>query len=186
MTALFGGAFDPPHNGHVALAWAALDHFRPSRLVVLVSARPGHRRVHAPAAVRLELAKAAFGGLPGVTVELDDHERTVDLLRSGRWPDPLFLIGADELAELRTWKEPQEVLALARLGVATRPGYPPERMEAVVRELGRPDRVELFEMPPAEVSASEIRRRVAAGERFDDLVPPAVAGLVSEHDLYRR
>ena len=121
MTGLFGSIFDPPHIGHVALLRRARDHFELDRVVVLVVADPGHKAVATDASVRFELARAAF---PGEQVELDPHPRTVDMLREGRFPDPLFLVGADEFAELLTWKDPNGVLELARLGVATRPGYP--------------------------------------------------------------
>ena len=91
MMGLFGGAFDPPHLGHVALLARASEHFALERLVVLVVAEPGHKRVHAEPAKRLELARAAF---PDAEVELDPHARTVDMLRVGRFFDPLLLIGA--------------------------------------------------------------------------------------------
>ena len=90
------------------------------RLVVVVVADPGHKDVHAPAETRLELARLAF---PGREVELDHHARTVDMLRDGPWQDPVFLIGADEFLDFPSWKEPDAVLELARLGVATRPGF---------------------------------------------------------------
>ena len=120
MIGLLGGAFDPPHNGHVALADAAERQLGLDRLVVVVVADPGHRDVHLPAETRLELARLAF---PGREVVLDHHARTVDMLRDGPWDDPVFLIGADEFLDFGSWKEPEEVLELARLGVATRPGY---------------------------------------------------------------
>lgn len=170
---LFGGAFDPPHNGHVALVEGAralgLD-----RLVVLVSEAPGHKPVHAPAEARLQLAAAAF---PGHEVELDPYGRTIDMLRAHRWDDPILLIGADQLAAFASWKEPEAVLELARLGVATRPGYERE-------PLGQPDRVLFFDFPAVDVSSSEVRRRVAAGEPVDELVPEAVAALIFELGLY--
>jgi nicotinate-nucleotide adenylyltransferase len=183
---LLGGTFDPPHNGHVALARAAVEQLGLDRLVVLVVAHPGHREVSAPAEARLRLAQAAFRAVPSTEVELDGHARTVDLLREGRWRDPLFLVGADEFAGFLSWKEPEEVLALARLGVATRPGYPREQVERVLAELRHPERVVLFEIPPVAVSSSMLRRSISGGERIDSLVPPAVAELVSELDLYRR
>jgi nicotinate-nucleotide adenylyltransferase len=182
---LLGGAFDPPHLGHVALARAALDRFALDRIVALVAADPGHKRVDAPADARLRLAEAAFAELP-LDVELDGHARTVDLLREGRWADPLFLVGADEFCDFMSWKEPDEVLRLARLAVATRPGFPRDRLDTMLARLSQPDRVEFFEIPPIDASSTEIRRRVAAGEAIDDLVPPAVAALVRELDLYRR
>jgi nicotinate-nucleotide adenylyltransferase len=139
--------------------------------------------VHCPAETRLALARAAF---PGRVVELDRHARTVDMLREGTWCDPVFLIGADEFADFLGWKEPEEVLELARLGVASRPGYPRERLEQVLAKLGRPDRVLFFEIERVPVSSSEIRERVGRGEPIDGLVPPAVAGEIAGRRLYRR
>ena len=77
------------------------------------------------------------------------------------------------------------MLALARIAVATRPGYPRERLDAVLRQLSRPDRVELFEIEPVPISSREIRDRVSRGESIDGLVPPAVAELIASLGLYR-
>lgn len=182
MTGIFGGAFDPPHLGHVALLAQARKHFDFERVVVIVVADPGHKGFQAEAAMRLELARAAF---PGCEVELDPHARTVDMLRERRFDDPLLLIGADELVDFPTWKEPDEVLRLARLGVATRPGYPQERLDAALERLDRPERVIFFEIDPVSVSSSEIRDRLARDEPIGDLVPEAVARAIEEHRLYR-
>ncbi len=182
MIGLLGGAFDPPHVGHVALARAAIEHFDLDELVVLVVADPGHKGVDAPAAARLALAEAAFAGL--AEVRLDPFARTVDSLRAGDWDDPLFVIGADQFAGFLSWEEPGEVLDLARLAVATRPGYPRVRLEAVLAGVRRPERVRFFEIEPMAVSSTEVRERVARGEAIDELVPAAVAALVSELDLY--
>jgi nicotinate-nucleotide adenylyltransferase len=175
MTGLYGGAFDPPHNGHVALVRAALEHFDLDRLVVLVAERPGHKPTHAPVEMRMRLAAAAF---PGFEIELDPYPRTVDMLRARAWDDPIFLVGADQLAAFSSWKDPDEVLRRTRLGVATRPGYSAPPVDG--------DRVELFELAPVDVSSSEVRRRIAAGQPVDDLVPPAVAALIEELGLYRQ
>jgi nicotinate-nucleotide adenylyltransferase len=183
LTGLLGGVFDPPHLGHVALARAAQERFALDELVVLVAAEPGHKEVVADPELRLRLARAAF---PDLRVELDGHARTVDLLRERRFDDPLFLIGADELADFPDWKEPDEVLELARLAVATRPGYPRERLEPVLGRLRRPDRVELFELEPHPIASRDVRARVARGEPIDGLVPPEVAELVRKLGLYRR
>jgi len=173
VTVLLGGAFDPPHNGHVALANAVREQL--GEPVILVTEDPGHKATAAPAQARLELARAAF---PGFRVELDPHARTIDLLRERRFPDPVVVIGADEYADLPTWKEPDEVLRLARLAVATRPGF---EIAAV-----RPDRVESFEIEPLPVSSREIRELVAAGAPVDGLVPGPVAGLIRTLGLYVR
>lgn len=182
MTGLLGGTFNPPHNGHVALARTAEERFDLDELVVLVALQPGHKEVQLDADTRFRLAQAAF---PDYEVELDPHERTVDMLKAGRWSDPLFLIGADEFADFLTWKDPEGVIARARLGVATRPGFPRDRLDAVLRELPQPDRVELFEIDPVPLSSREIRDRVVRGESIDELVPPAVAELIESLGLYR-
>jgi nicotinate-nucleotide adenylyltransferase len=182
VTGLLGGTFNPPHNGHVALARAAVAHFGLEELVVLVAVRPGHKEVDLDPETRFRLAQAAF---PDYEVERDPYERTVDMLKARRWRDPLFLIGADEFGDFLTWKDPEGVLARARLGVATRPGYPRDRLDNVLNRLSRPDKVELFEIEPLPISSVEIRDRVASGEPIDDLVPPAVAGLIETLGLYR-
>jgi nicotinate-nucleotide adenylyltransferase len=183
LIGLLGGAFDPPHNGHVALAATAKRQFGFDEFVVLVSARPGHKDVVLDPDTRLELVRAAF---PDDDVELDEHARTVDMLRTGRWRDPLFLVGADEFCDFPTWKDPERVLELARLGVATRPGYPRERLDAVLARLAHPERVLFFELEPLPVASRDVRERLMRGEPIDDLVPTGVAELIRKRDLYRR
>jgi nicotinate-nucleotide adenylyltransferase len=183
---ILGGAFDPPHNGHVALAREAVAHFSLTRLLVRVVAEPGHRSVTASAEDRLALATAAFATVAGAEVVLDRRARTVDSLEALGLDDPVFLIGADELASFPTWKEPGRVLELARLGVATRPGVARERLDAVIAGLARPDRVELFEIEQLPISSSEIRDRVGDAEPIDDLVPAAVAAEIQRRGLYQQ
>ena len=179
---LYGGAFDPPHLGHVAVAAAARERFGVDRLVVLVSERPAHRRVDASAEDRLALARAAF---PRDDVRLDPHPRTVELLRAEAFDDPLFVVGADQFCRFLDWAEPEEVLARTRLAVATRPGFPRERLDAVLSRLRAPERVVLFDIPPNPSASTGVRARAAAGEALDGLVPPAVAALIRERGLYR-
>ena len=179
--ALFGGAFDPPHVGHVALAAEAKRRFGFPELVVLVSATPGHKEVHLPSESRLELARAAF---PDDDVRLDPYPRTVELLRAGEFVDPLLLLGADEFREFLSWTEPDAVLELARLAVATRPGYPADALEPVLAAVSRPERVAFFELQPIPAASRDIRGRAAAGKPLDGLVPPAVAELIARRRLY--
>jgi nicotinate-nucleotide adenylyltransferase len=183
VTGLFGGAFDPPHVGHVEVLRRARERFDLDEVLVLVVADPGHKDVVTDAALRLELARAAF---PAEHAELDPHPRTIDMLREHRFDDPIFLVGADEFCDFLRWKDPNGVLELTRLAVATRPGYPHERFEQVLRELERPDRVEFFEIEPLDVSSRDIRARVAHDEPIDGLVPPAVAREIAALGLYRR
>jgi nicotinate-nucleotide adenylyltransferase len=179
---LFGGAFDPPHLGHVAVARAAKEELGIPRLVVLVAEHPGHKEVHAPAKTRLELARAAF---PDDEVRLDPYARTIDLLRAERFADPVFVIGADQFAGFLSWQEPNEVLELTRLAVATRPGFPRDRLESVLGELEHPERVVFFEIEPNPAASRDVRALAAAGEPLDGLVPPEVARLILERGPYR-
>jgi nicotinate-nucleotide adenylyltransferase len=194
MTGVFGGAFDPPHNGHLALARAAIDHFRLDRLVIAVGGQPPLKdfAVVTDAETRLRLADAAFADVHGAEVSRIDVDRpqpaySHDTVRwaRGRWGDLVFLVGADRFVDFPRWKAPDEVLRYARLGVATRPGVARRELETVLSQLGRPEQVEFFEIPEVDVSSREIRRRVAAGEPIDHLVPPRVTALIDELGLYR-
>ena len=191
-TGLLGGTFDPPHLGHLALADAAIERFRLERLVVVVTGVPPHKETRTDAETRLRLAEAAFAGRDNVEVSRHELDRpgpsyTVETARwaARTWGDAIFFVGADEFADFRAWKDPDGVLEHVRLAVATRPGYERERLDTVVAELRRPERVEFFEIPPLPVSSTEVRRRVSVGEPIDRLVPALVARLIAEGDLYR-
>ena len=181
---VFGGVFDPPHLGHVELARAAVEELGLERLLVLVVSDPGHKDVGTPAETRLELARLAFADVPGAEVELDPHARTVDSLEARRLEDAVFVLGADEFADLPKWKRPERVLELVRLAVAKRPGVPDERMRETFVRLSAPDRISYFDLSPVPVSSSLVRESVARGEAIDDLVPPKVAEAVARLGLY--
>jgi len=182
LIGLYGGSFDPPHRGHVELARRAKEELGVGKLVVLVSGAPGHKAVETPADVRLRLARAAF---PDDEVVLDEHARTVDTLRAHpEWSDPVFIVGADEFADFLAWKEPDEVLRRTRLAVATRPGFPRERLQAVLERLEQPDRVLFFEIEPTPVASRDLRARLARGEDVADEVPSAVVRTIKKGGLY--
>jgi nicotinate-nucleotide adenylyltransferase len=179
---LYGGSFDPPHRGHVELARRAKEELGLGPLRVLVSAAPGHKQVETPADVRLRLAQAAF---PDDEVVLDEHPRTVELLRAHpEWSDPVFVIGADQFCDFPSWTEPDEVLGRARVAVATRPSFPQERLDGVLAGLSLPDRVSFFQIEPTPVSSRELRAALAAGEDVSSEVPAAVAELIRAEGLY--
>jgi nicotinate-nucleotide adenylyltransferase len=172
---LLGGAFDPPHNGHVSLLRGAHERLGIDDVLVVVATDPGHKQVDTPAPVRLELAHAAF---PDEPVVLDDHARTIDMLRDHpEWEGATFLLGADEYRGFPAWKEPDEVLRLVRIAVGTRPGYPLPEAD---------DRVTLFEIEPVPISSTELRERLDRGEDVSDLVPSAVWELIERDGLYGR
>jgi nicotinate-nucleotide adenylyltransferase len=181
---VYGGSFDPPHRGHVALARRAKEELGLGQLRVLVSEDPGHKEIETPAEVRLELARAAF---PGDVVELDPSRRTVDMLRAHpEWRDPIFLIGADEFCDFPSWKEPDEVLNRTRLAVATRLGFPRDRLESVLATVAHPERVLFFELDPVPLASTDLRARLEAGEDVSADLPGAVASLIRERGLYAR
>lgn len=179
---LYGGAFDPPHLGHIAVADAARKQFGVAQLRVLVSERPAHRAVHASAEDRLALARAA---LPHDDVRLDPCPRTVELLRAEHYGDPVFVVGADQFRGFLDWSEPAEVLARAWLAVAARPGFPREELDAVLAELEQPERVLFFAIEPNPAASTDVRAGAAAGEPLDGLVPAAVAQIIEDRGLYR-
>jgi len=191
MTGLLGGTFNPPHDGHLALARGALDHFRLDRLVVTVAGQTPHKDVDVDAETRLRLAEAAFADLPRAEVSRLDIDRpqpaySLDTVRWARdlWGEIIFIVGADRFADFLEWHRPNEVLRYAKLGVATRPGVGEAELADVMAAVERPEQVEFFSIEPLPISSSGIRARVARGEPIDGLVPPDVVRLISHLGLY--
>ncbi|MEE9207088.1 MAG: nicotinate (nicotinamide) nucleotide adenylyltransferase [Gemmatimonadota bacterium] len=174
--ATLGGAFDPPHIGHLIVAQEVVHLLALDTLLVIPAARPPHRGATLSAEDRLELARAAFAGHDRIEVSDVELRRngpsfTVDTLRWARDtydPDELTcVIGSDQYEVFETWHEPEEILKLARLGVLNRGGGPaPE-----------PDNRFPFEpltVPRVDVSSTEIRRRLDEGRSIRYLVPEAI------------
>jgi nicotinate-nucleotide adenylyltransferase len=189
---LLGGTFDPPHVGHVALARAALEHFDLERLLVAPTGRTPGKAVASDPEVRVRLAEAAFADVPGAEVSRIDVDRpqpaySIDTVRwvHDTLGEPLFIVGADRFADFLSWREPNEVLRFARLGVATRPGFDLSSLNAVLEAVEQPERVAFFVIPPVPVSSTEVRERVAAGLPIDWLVPRGVEQLIVALGLYR-
>ncbi len=164
-------------------------------LLVPVGESPYKRIDPEPGAeVRLEMTRLAAAA--DELIEASDVEtgragpsfsfRTLELLTDARPTDDLvFLLGADVAAGLESWREPQRVLELARLGIASRAGTAAEEAEAAMERLSGADRAEIVRMPEIGVSSTGIRRRVAAGRPIRHLVPDAVVGLILERGLYQ-
>lgn len=180
MIGLFGGAFNPPHHGHLALARGAFESFPLDELQVLVSGDPAHKRVDCPVDVRLALAELAFAGVPRTTVRADPYRYTVDLLRAERPADAVFLVGADQYRDFGGWKEPEAVLELARLGVATRAGVDRPPLAE-----GHEGRVVFFEIDSPPIASSDLRDRLRRGEPVAGEVPAAVLAEIARRGLYR-
>ena len=162
----------------------------------MVTRRAPHKEIEDDpgAEVRLELAQGAAEGEDGVEasdLEVDRDEtsysyRTLELLAE-REPDAelYFLLGADMAAGLASWREPERVVELARLGVVPRPGVGLGAVESALERLGASDRAEIIDMPLCGASSTTVRQRVREGKPLRHLVPDRVIGLIEEKGLYR-
>jgi nicotinate-nucleotide adenylyltransferase len=187
---MFGGAFDPPHNAHVALAEAAVGQLKLDRLHVLPTGDAWHKaRTLTPAAHRLEMTRLAFAGL--ARAHVDDRELrrsgptySIDTLRELQAEHPgaeLFLLmGADQAAGFTTWRDWPGIARLSTLAVAGRgadAGVDTLQVLPGVRAVA-------VALPRRPESATDIRARLAAGQDIRQLVAPAVAGYIARHHLY--
>lgn len=192
---VLGGAFDPPHNGHLALAEAAREQLRLTTVLFVPTGSPPHKpdRPLTPDLHREAMVALAIAGREGFLLSRADLDRpgphyTADLLALLRraWPENelYFLMGGDSLAQFLSWRDPQRILALARLAVLRRPGWQAD-LEALRSALPAiEERLVWLDGPALDISASEIRRRVREGEPISGLVPPAVAAYIYRHRLY--
>jgi len=191
---LLGGTFDPPHYGHLAaaqeVAWRLrLDcvQFLPARQNPLKRDAPG-----SAAHQRCEMVRLAIAGNPVFELSRLDLDRpppsyTADLLRALQAPERelFFIIGADILPELPRWREPSEILRLARLAVVTRPGAAVPDTAALEALLsGIRERVDVVDIPGIAIASSDLRHRVRTGQPIRYLTPPAVERYIVEHRLY--
>lgn len=188
---MFGGAFDPPHRAHVALAHAAVEQLGLAVLHVLPTGDAWHKaRVLTPAPHRLAMARLAFAGLPRVLVDGRELERSgptysIDTLRELQAEHPgaelVLLMGEDQAAGFTRWHAWEEVARLAVLGVAGR-----GTGEGVAALRALPGvRVEALQLPQMPESATDIRTRLTMGQDIAELVPPAVASYIESQHLYQ-
>jgi nicotinate-nucleotide adenylyltransferase len=191
---LFGGTFDPPHNGHLVAAQEAYWRLNLER-VLFLPARQNPLKRGEPASsaeARCAMVECAIAGDARFELSRLDLDRpgpsfTVDLLRRLAAPNQelFFLAGADVLAELPRWHAPLEILELATLVVVSRPGAPsPDLGEFEQRLPGAAHRVRLVQSPGVDISSSELRARVKAGQPIRYLMPPEVERYILDHRLY--
>jgi nicotinate-nucleotide adenylyltransferase len=193
---LFGGTFNPPHMAHLVCAQEALVQLGLDRVLLVPAGEPPHKAVEADPGVahRVAMCELAVAGDERLGVSRADAERTgpaytVELLRALREATPgdelSFIVGGDMAYSLPAWREPEEVLALARLAVAEREGVRradiAERLSGLA---GAPERIDFFDMPRLDISSSLLRRRAAAGGPLRYLVPDAVAEYIVRERLY--
>jgi nicotinate-nucleotide adenylyltransferase len=198
---ILGGTFDPVHLGHLLLAEQAREALTLDQVIFVPAARPPHKpgRVLTPFQLRLEMVQLAVRGIAGFSVSGIENDPvvpswTVETLRrlsaAPNAPDELWLLlGADSLEELPTWREPEEIVRLAKLAVYPRPGRDRPTIPAVLspdQEKWRAEgRLVLLDGPRLALSSSEIRERLRLGRSVRFLVPEALGSFIAAHGLYR-
>jgi nicotinate-nucleotide adenylyltransferase len=202
--AVYGGTFDPPHFGHLAVARAAVAHFAldrvllaPTGLQPLKAAAP-----LAPFEDRCAMVNLLCKGDPHFTLSREDAPRpdgqpnySIDLLTTLRTTlpatDELFaIVGADAFQHFAQWRSPQELLHVAQWIVVSRPGIDVDAtIDDVLHTLGASDKrhaVHALRDIEEPASATEVRHRLAHGLPCDRLVPPSVLGYIREHGIQER
>lgn len=186
---VLGGSFDPPHDGHLALARAAAAQLRLDRVLLVPAGTPPHKPagLTMPGPRRLALVRAAVNGDPvleacDIEVERDGPSYTADTLEEIARREPAaglwFILGADQLEGLPGWSRPDRIVELARLAVASRPGAGDPAMEALAGPFTA-GRVDVIDMPEVPISSTLVRDRLGRGEDVSDLVPGPVALLLA-------
>lgn len=194
---IYGGTFDPPHLGHLILAETARDTLSLSRVLFVPAAQPPHKRteqVRASAEHRAAMVALAIAGNPQFALSRADIDRpgphySVDTLRLLRDVYPaaefVFLIGGDSLNTLPQWSRPQELIALATLGVMRRPGVAPDLNALEAHLNGLRERILWVDAPLIDIAASDLVRCIAQGRSVRYQVPDTVLDYIAQHGLYR-
>ena len=190
---VFGGAFDPPHLAHRALAEVALQQLQLDTLRVLPTGQAWHKqRQLTPARHRLAMAELTFGDLAGVV--LDDREirrdgpsYTLDTLRELQAEQPqaqwFLVMGKDQADVLPSWRDWRQIVDIAIICVADRDGLTGQE----TRFVPPPEMADRFcklSMPAMDISATGIRARLASQQGISPLVCASVARYIEDHHLY--
>jgi len=197
---LYGGSFNPIHYAHLVLAEQAREALGLDRVIFVPAKSPPHKAlVHlAPASERLRMVRLAVADHPGFRVSDIELRRkgpsyTIDTVKAfrrrfGRQTKIFFLIGADTVGELPTWKSVRELATLCNIVPLNRPGARKATLRMLSPTLGvdaaRGILSATLSMPNLDISASDIRRRVSEGQSIRYLVPAAVEALIRRKNLY--
>jgi nicotinate-nucleotide adenylyltransferase len=186
---IMGGTFDPIHYGHLTIAEEARRHFALDAVLFIPAGAPPHKpRWRTDAEQRYLMAVLATADHPQFFVsrmEIDRPGRsyTVDTLQALHTEYPhtalYFILGADSALEFHLWRAPQEILSLATVVAATRPGFPLEQLTALAEQIA------ILPTPGLEISSTALRARAQKGQILRYLTPPAVAEYIQKMGLYR-
>ena len=193
---MLGGTFDPPHNGHLALAQAVRDALALTQLLFVPAADPPHKRGQpkTPVAQRVAMLQCTLEDQPGMCLSRLDIDRpgphySLDTMRllGAAHPDALlwFVMGADSLRDLPDWHRPQELVTLCRLAVVPRPGVAarPDMHKDLLPGLAQ--RVDMIDCGPFPLASREIAARLRADKDARGMLPQAVLDFIAKHGLYR-
>ena len=191
---LYGGAFNPPHNGHRALARCAIEQLKLDGLYLVPTGQAWHKTTHlAPAHHRLAMTRLNFADFPQAIVDAREIQRegpsyTIDTLTELIAEHPLaeffLLLGADQAAHFEQWKRWQEIAQLAQLAVAPRQAAGLTPFSSAEWHNRSAIRATLLDMPLASVSATDIRLHIRQGADLSTALQPAVAHYIQHHHLY--
>ncbi len=193
-----GGTFDPIHTGHLIIAQEVGYQLKADKVLFMPAANPPHKNQQNVTAVehRLEMVKLAIAGNPSFEIETLEIERgglsyTADTLeglreRLDNQTQLFFIIGADAISELLSWKQPEKVLQLAHLAVVGRPNYEFhfDRLQAGLPQVDLAERIVRVEVPLIEIAAHGIRERVQNNLPIKYLVPPVIEEYIRVQQLY--
>jgi nicotinate-nucleotide adenylyltransferase len=193
---IFGGTFDPVHLGHLVLAETVREESGLDELWFMPARVPPHKQseeISSPKA-RMEMLELAIAGharfrVSDLELRRDGPSYTVETLRGLREQRPNdelhVVIGGDSLADLPTWKEPEEILKLARV-IAVNRGREELTLAATLDHFGETaaERIQLVQMPAIDISATELRERVRTGKSIRYQVPRSVELYIQQHGLY--
>jgi nicotinate-nucleotide adenylyltransferase len=192
---ILGGAFNPPHIGHLVCAQEALLQLELDSVLFVPFGQAPHRELENDpgAEMRLEMVELAIEDddrFAGSRVELDRDgpSYTSDTLRQLHAAEPddehVLILGGDQAAALPEWREPEQVLELAQVAVVERTNWSRNAVGIRVGRLRGAERIRYLDMPIIQVSSSSVRRRIAAGLPIRYLVPDRVASFIDAKDLY--
>jgi nicotinate-nucleotide adenylyltransferase len=195
---IYGGSFDPIHLGHLLLAEACREACALDEVWFLPCANPPHKPEGCLTSgkLRAEMIELAIAGHPGfgtcwIELERSGASFTVETLRQLTEKHPTtefcFLMGADSLTDLPSWREPQAILGLADVIAVNRGHQAPPSLDLLESRLGSlvRERVTLITMPAIDISATDLRRRVRTEHSIRYQVPRAVEAFIAQHQLYR-
>lgn len=191
-TGIFGGAFNPVHNGHVRLAEEAVKQLKLRKLLIIPTCVSPHKHTELlPYEDRAEMCRRAFGHIPGaevsdIEVRLGGTSYSINTIRALKelYPDESFflLIGGDMLFSFEKWYRYESILKEVRVCAAARDGDSLADMMEYANELGR---IKVLPTQVVEMSSTEVREKAAAGGDISGMVPQGVADYIREKGLYK-